>query len=108
MAQRVLVTMVDDLDGGEATETVTFALDGITYEIDLSEKNAAKLRKSLEPFAEKGRRIGKQGGKRKSGGSSGKAAQVRAWAAEQGIAVPAKGRVPADVAAQYDAAQVPA
>lgn len=105
MAQQVIVTMTDDIDGTEAAETVTFALDGITYEIDLSEKNAAKLRKSLEPFADKGRRTGKQGGKRKSGGSSGKAAQVRTWAATQGIDVPAKGRVPADVVAQYDAAQ---
>ena len=50
MAKRVVEILTDDLDGGEATETVSFALDGKAYEIDLGEENAAKLRGALEPF----------------------------------------------------------
>ncbi len=50
MAQKVEVLLVDDIDGGEADETVSFSLDGTSYEIDLSKKNAAKLRNGLEPF----------------------------------------------------------
>lgn len=50
MAQKVQVLLVDDLDGGEADETVTFALDGKTYEIDLTTTNADKLRGLLEPY----------------------------------------------------------
>ncbi|MFV2121950.1 histone-like nucleoid-structuring protein Lsr2, partial [Streptomyces sp. Act-28] len=58
MAQKVQVLLVDDLDGGEADETVTFALDGKTYEIDLTTANADKLRSLLEPYTKSGRRTG--------------------------------------------------
>ena len=57
MAQQTSVTMVDDLDGGKAAETVTFGLDGGSYEIDLSKKNAGNLRKALTEFVEHGRRV---------------------------------------------------
>src|SRR5664279_2419948 len=56
VAQQTSVTMVDDLDGGKAAETVTFGLDGGSYEIDLSKKNAGALRKALTEFVEHGRR----------------------------------------------------
>lgn len=110
MAQQVTVQLVDDMDGSEASETVTFAVDGISYEIDLSEKNAGKFRKALDPFMEKARRTGKVKGRASrvhvagSSGEPGKAAKVREWAATAGIDVPAKGRVPASVMEQYDAA----
>ncbi|PLW71356.1 hypothetical protein C0036_18285, partial [Streptomyces sp. DJ] len=58
MAQKVQVLLVDDLDGVEADETVTFALDGVTYEIDLTTANADKLRGLLNPYVEKGRKTG--------------------------------------------------
>lgn len=58
VAQKVQVLLVDDLDGGEADETVTFALDGKTYEIDLTTSNADKLRGLLEPYTKGGRRTG--------------------------------------------------
>ena len=58
MAQKVQVLLVDDLDGGEADETVTFALDGKTYEIDLTTANADKLRGLLDPYTKGGRRTG--------------------------------------------------
>ncbi|WP_141275556.1 histone-like nucleoid-structuring protein Lsr2, partial [Streptomyces cacaoi] len=68
MAQKVQVLLVDDLDGGEADETVTFALDGKTYEIDLNTTNADKLRSALEPFLKSGRRTGGRSARGKGGG----------------------------------------
>ena len=58
MAQKVRIIMTDDLDGGAADETVSFAIDGRTYEIDLSEQNANKLRDALAPFIASARRVG--------------------------------------------------
>ena len=58
MAQRVHVVLVDDIDGSDAGETVTFGLDGSTYEIDLNEKNAAALREALSPYVGHARRSG--------------------------------------------------
>ncbi|CAO0837692.1 Lsr2 family protein OS=Streptomyces microflavus OX=1919 GN=G3I39_33275 PE=4 SV=1 [Streptomyces microflavus] len=62
MAQKVQVLLVDDLDGVEADETVTFALDGKTYEIDLTTANADKLRGLLQPYTKGGRRTGRAPG----------------------------------------------
>src|SRR5215213_4306718 len=62
MAQKVQVILVDDVDGGEATETVSFALDGVSYEIDVSEPNAAKLRDALAPWVGHARRVGGRSG----------------------------------------------
>ena len=64
MAQKVQVLLVDDLDGGEARETVSFALDGVTYEIDLSEANASKMRDQLAKWIGHARR---SGGRKMSG-----------------------------------------
>ena len=46
MAQRVRVDLVDDIDGSAAEESVEFALDGVSYVIDLSTENAAELRET--------------------------------------------------------------
>jgi hypothetical protein len=72
MAQTVIVRMTDDIDGGEADETISFALNGKTYEIDLSAKNAEKLREAFAPFIEKGRKTsrGDSGSKSHAGNSS--------------------------------------
>lgn len=116
MAQRVHVVLVDDIDESEATDTVSFGLDGAQYEIDLSEANADKLRESLALYIAHARRAG--GGQRKSGGrarSSGSgrnsssnggptAAEIRAWARENGHQVPDRGRVSAEVRSAYDSA----
>ena len=110
MAQRVNVVLVDDIDGADAAETVSFALDGVDYEIDLSDKHAAELRNAVSLYVGHARRTG---GRRKSGrrapsagsGDSGAtAAEVRAWARENGWDVPERGRVSADVREAYDAA----
>jgi hypothetical protein len=107
MAQRVTISLVDDLDGTEATETVTFGLDGGRYEIDLSDKNAAKLRKALDGYVSNARRVsGTNGARPRRVASSGpKPADVRAWAAKNKITVPDRGRIPNAVMEQYTAAQ---
>jgi hypothetical protein len=110
MAQRVNVVLVDDLDGGDAAETVSFALDGVDYEIDLSEKHAGDLRNALSLYIGHGRRTG--GRRRKVSAGAGKAAaasgpsasEIRAWARENGWEVPERGRVAAEVREAYAAA----
>ncbi|MFR0358312.1 histone-like nucleoid-structuring protein Lsr2 [Streptomyces sediminimaris] len=109
MAQKVQVLLVDDLDGGEADETVTFALDGKTYEIDLTTANADKLRDLLEPYVKGGRRTGgrSSGGRGKARAASGGSqdtAQIRAWAKENGYEVNDRGRVPASIREAYEKA----
>ncbi|MGW4893000.1 histone-like nucleoid-structuring protein Lsr2 [Kitasatospora sp. NPDC004240] len=114
MAQRVQVILEDDLDGGSADETVTFALDGVAYEIDLKSANADKLRGLLAPYVEKGRkqsgrlagarRSGRGGSPRPSGGAAPDTAKVRAWAKENGYEVNDRGRVPSTVREAYEKA----
>jgi hypothetical protein len=109
MAQKVQVILVDDIDGGEAEESVSFAIDGVNYEIDLSEGNATALREALAPWVGHARRVGGRsaGGRR---GSRGRAAakadlgDVRAWARENGFTVSDRGRVSSEVMSAYEAA----
>jgi hypothetical protein len=111
MARETIVRLVDDLDGGAADETVSFALDGAAYEIDLSNANAKKLRDSLAQFVEHSRKAGsvKRSGRgvgRPARGTSSRerSADIRAWAKGQGIKVNERGRIPATVVEQYEAA----
>lgn len=100
MAQRVVVTLSDDIDGGEAAETVTFALDGKSYEIDLNPSNAKKLRKALAPYMAAGRRRTKAAKHDKTRityrhtSLEAAPAAVRAWAQSNKMDVPARGRIP--------------
>ncbi|WP_114907361.1 histone-like nucleoid-structuring protein Lsr2 [Ornithinimicrobium murale] len=109
MAQRVQVILVDDMDGGEATETVEFALDGVTYEVDLSNANAAKLRDSLAQWIGVARRSGgRRQTRRRSGGASGASreelAKMRAWGRENGFSVSDRGRVSKELQDAFAAA----
>jgi Lsr2 len=109
VAQKTVVTLVDDLDGGEADETVSFGLDGSTYEIDLSSANAGKLRDALATYVGSARRSsrasGAGGGRGRSARrSSNNSAAIRAWAREQGLNVNERGRIPGDIVTQYDKA----
>ena len=108
MAQRVQVILVDDIDGGEATETVTFALDGVSYEIDLSEKNAARLRDSFSEWVGNARRAGgrKVSGRRASGGGNRRddLNEMRQWGRENGYKVSDRGRVSGELQQAYDKA----
>jgi len=111
MAQRTIVHLVDDVSGDDADETVAFALDGQSYEIDLSSDNAARLRESLAEFVASarkanapvraGRREAGRGSSRRSGNGTG---DVRAWARENGFQVNERGRIPSSVIEAYQAA----
>ncbi|WP_129841249.1 Lsr2 family protein [Streptomyces sp. RFCAC02] len=100
MAQRVVVTLSDDIDGGEAQETVAFGLDGKTYEIDLNAHNAEKLRTTLAPYVEAGRKQARSGRPFTRTSVAPDPRAVRAWAESNGLGVPARGRLPKKV---YDA-----
>jgi nucleoid-associated protein Lsr2 len=106
MAQKVTVALEDDLDGGAADETVRFGFGGTDYEIDLSAKNARTFRKKLAPFIEHARKAGRGPARRSARTSAGRqrSGEVRAWAHDHGIAVSARGRIPASVLEQYRAA----
>ncbi|MEV4562009.1 Lsr2 family protein [Kitasatospora sp. NPDC049285] len=97
MAQRVVVTLSDDLDGGAAAETVHFGVDGKSYEIDLSADNAEKLRDALAPFVEASRRQSRTGKAFRRTVLTPDPATVRAWAQSNGHDLPARGRIPKSV-----------
>ncbi len=106
MATRITVALEDDLDGGPADETVRFTVGGTEYEIDLNKENARAFRKQLAPFIEHARRAGRGQRRRpaRSASSREHSGDIRAWAKEQGIAVSGRGRIPASVLEQYEAA----
>ena len=106
MAQKVNIILIDDIDGSDADETVRFGLDGASYEIDLTKKHADDLRSALAPYVGHAR---KSGGGRRSGRPSSNAggpsaSEIRTWARENGLDVPERGRVSADVREAYAAA----
>ncbi|MFE0473428.1 Lsr2 family protein [Streptomyces sp. NPDC058947] len=105
MAQKVVVTLFDDIDGSEATETIAFGLDGRSYEIDLSEINAGELRKALAPYVEAGRKRSPSGKAYRQTEVAPDPSAVRAWAQANHMEVPARGRIPKKVYEAFSAAQ---
>jgi hypothetical protein len=106
MTTKITVVLEDDLDGGPADETVRFAIGSTNYEIDLNANNAAAFRRQLAPYIEHARRAGTRVRHRpgRIADSRARSADIRAWAKDQGIALSGRGRIPADVAEQYQAA----
>lgn len=106
MAQKVMVSLEDDIDGSPAAETLHFGLAGVDYEIDLSEQHASAFRQQLGPFVEHARRAGK--GKVRSAVRSTsnrqRTTEIRTWAREHGVAISERGRIAASVIEQYEAA----
>jgi hypothetical protein len=119
VAQKVQVVLVDDVDGGKATETVSFALDGTSYEIDLSTANASKFRDALGAWVGVARKAGR--GRRAAAAAAPRVARtaaprarksapvdreqtqaVRAWAKKKGYAVNTRGRIAADIIEKYN------
>ncbi|GAB3562614.1 Lsr2 family protein [Amycolatopsis endophytica] len=109
---------MDDLDGSEADETVEFALDGVSYEIDLSDDNAAELRDTLAQFVGHARRTGGRKRRATNGNTARTAAAapaspsksdreqnaaVRAWARDNGFDISDRGRIPSEVIEAYQA-----
>ncbi|MEU5874259.1 Lsr2 family protein [Glycomyces sp. NPDC047369] len=116
MARKTQVILIDDIDGGKATETVRFAIDGQAYEIDLSDAHAKEMRDALEKFQEAGTRLGRYtlGMPRSSVRSATAAPRVnvdreqnraiRAWAAQAGKNVSPRGRIPQVIVEEYQQA----
>jgi len=89
MASKTLVILEDDLDGGQADETVSFSLDGVSYEIDLSSKNAGKLRDALASYVGSARRVGGRAARGRAGSAKARGggvntSEIRDWARGQG------------------------
>ena len=105
MAQRVITQLVDDLDGSELAvgkgTTVRFAFDGVSYEIDLSDKNAKKFKQALDPYLQVARKLKREARPRSATGRDYDPKVVRAWAIERGMSVPGRGRIPESILAQY-------
>ena len=107
MAQKVHIVLEDDLDGSDASQTVTFGLDGTSYEIDLNDKNAAALRDALATYVGHGRKVsGARRGRRSTASSATghSAKEIRDWARSNGHKVPERGRIPGDVREAFEAA----
>jgi Lsr2 len=106
MATRIAVALEDDLDGGPADETLRFGIGGAEYKIDLSKKNAKAFRKGVAPFVDHARKAGRGSRHRPARPSSTRerSGDIRAWAKAEGIAVSERGRIPASVVEQYEAA----
>lgn len=109
MAQRTQITLIDDLDGKTADETVGFALDGVEYEIDLTERNAQKLRATLQEWVDKARRVQRHPSTRQKANStrgarqqSERLAKIRRWAKNNDHPVSDRGRIAASVQQAYD------
>jgi hypothetical protein len=116
VAKQVIQRLIDDIDGGDADETVRFALDGVQYEIDLSKKNAAKMRNAIAPYVGAGSKVGRGavvvGGRAARGrGGAGTGAGVdreqnkaiRAWAKKEGKDISDRGRIPQEIIDDYHA-----
>ncbi|WP_028650146.1 histone-like nucleoid-structuring protein Lsr2 [Nocardioides halotolerans] len=108
MAQKVHIVLEDDLDGSDATQTVSFALDGTSYEIDLNDKNASALRDAMATYVGHARKVtaGRRGRRSSAASSNGghSAKEIRDWARSNGHDVPERGRIPASVREAFDAA----
>ncbi len=105
MAQKVNIILVDDLDGSDASESVSFGLDGTTYEIDLNDKNAAQLRDALSGYIGHARKVTSSRKRKGSTTNAGPSArELRDWARSNGFEVSDRGRVPAEVREAFDAA----
>lgn len=110
MAQKTVVELVDDLDGGKASETVAFALDGVEFQIDLSSENANRLRETLAQYMGRARRIGNRGrggkihGAAHAGNGKPNSQAIREWARSQGENVAERGRLSHDLVVRFQEA----
>jgi hypothetical protein len=114
MAQKVLVVLIDDLDGTEASETINFAVDGNTYEIDLTAAHAGELREALAPWVGHARKIAAaaagaragsgSGGRKRARIDAGQLQDMRRWARENGYQVSGRGRISQEIQRAYQAA----
>jgi hypothetical protein len=107
MAQKVNVLLVDDIDGSNAEETIPFGLDGTHYEIDLNSEHAEDLRGKLERYVKAARKVTGSAGRptrvRRTTANDDRNKEIRNWARGRDLDVNDRGRIPADIVAQYEA-----
>jgi hypothetical protein len=112
MAKQIITVLTDDLDGGDADRTIEFGLDGVNYTIDLSDKNAGKLRKVLDPYLAAASKIGRTGGTRRIASRSTEVPTrsnrdqnqaIREWAGKNGYEVSERGRIPSSIVEAFHA-----
>lgn len=114
MAKKVYVQLVDDIDekpidsGGEH---ITYSVNGVSYEIDLNDKNAKEFHRKMDYYIEHSARVGGRRTKKAVPGESGGAKRdanqtkaIREWAKANGHNISARGRIPAEVEQAFDAA----
>jgi hypothetical protein len=122
MAQKTQVILTDDIDGSEATQTITFSYQGADYEIDLNDDHAAALEESFHDWVQAARKAssgragtrGSQGsrGPRSASSTASTSAKgsgrdvnaVRTWLRENGHEVSDRGRIAQKLLEAYDAA----
>jgi hypothetical protein len=104
MATGVLTSLQDDIDGSDATQTIRFALDGIEYEIDVSDRNANRLRNSLGDFIAHGRKVGSRRARKSASSGKVDTKAIRKWAKTNGIDVNSRGRISTEAVERYKAA----
>lgn len=107
MAQKVVISKTDDIDGSENAKTITFGIDGNAYEIDLSESNANGMRAILAPYIASGRKVSEPNTRRKRRRPHSKTKEIREWAIQQGYGnlLKSRGRVPEHITRDYERAQ---
>ena len=112
MAKQVITVLTDDLDGGDADRTIEFGLDGINYTIDLSDKNAGKLRKALDPYLTVAAKVGRTNSNHRIASRAAAAPArsnreqnqaIREWANKNGYEVSERGRIPSSIVEAFHA-----
>ena len=112
MAKQTITVLTDDLDGGDADRTIEFGLDGVNYTIDLSVKNAGKLRKALDPYLTVASKAGRSGANGRIASRTTAASSrsnrdqnqaIREWATKNGYEVSERGRIPASIVEAFHA-----
>ena len=106
MAQRIQVQLIDDITGEEAAETVTFGLDGVAYQIDLTAQNANALREELSVYLDKGRKVRgrSRSQQRSTTPSRNETRRIREWAEKNGYSPSSRGRISKSIIEAYQAA----
>jgi hypothetical protein len=107
MAQKIQVMLLCDLDDGnvDAEETLQFSLGNTAYEVDVCAKHAQQIRDGLEPFVTHARKVsGTARRRQRAGADRQQTADVRSWAKDHGIPINERGRIPASVVKEYEAA----
>jgi hypothetical protein len=104
MTQKIILTLIDDIDGSEADETISFVFDGVPYEIDLSRHNAERFRNTLAPYIENARprKVGRRRRAAPARIARSRGSDIREWARERGRSVSERGRIPASIIEQYE------